>query len=344
MAKRILDFEATFECTHNCMYCYNAWKKDASVMPKHLDTNSTLKMLEKAINEINPVRVVFSGGEPFMRPDLPQLIRYVHSLNLPMTIFSNGALLEEKDFDFCRQNGVDLFEIPLLAPDKVLHDELARPMADFSAFDNAVWATQKALKKGFSVSHIFVATHKNLPVLADTMKLSYALGVRDFLLNRFNAGGEGFKHLEKLQITPLEMAAGLKTANDFALHHPTFKVSCAVNIHPCLVDLSRYNLVKMTGCGVGKDQRLYVLDPVGNIRLCNFSSVNIGNILNNSFDEIINSTVALDYISAHPKLCDGCKKLPLCQGGCKASADNCFGSPCLPDDWLRRYQKGLYQG
>ena len=134
------------------------------------------------------------------------------------------------------------------------------------------------------------------------------------------------------------MMLGLKTADDFILRHPTFKVSCAVNIHHCLVDLKQFKNVKMTGCGVGKNQKLYLLDPVGNIRLCNFSSINIGNILKKSFDEIVSSKKAKDFISAHPIYCEGCSDLIRCQGGCKASADNSFGSPYMEDDWLRKYK------
>lgn len=338
MLSRVLDFESTLKCTHDCMYCYNAWKKDGQ-MPSDLSTAETQEMLQKAIHEIKPKRVVFSGGEPFIRSDWRDLVAFVHSFKLPITMISNGALLEDEDFDFCKKNGVDTFEFTLLSSDKSVHDSLARPKGDFSAFDNVIWATQKAIQKKFSVIHVFIATHQNLKTLTKTMELSYALGIRTFLFNRFNAGGEGIKHLDKLQVTPLELAAGLKVANDFALLHPGFEVSCAINIHPCLIDLKQFPKVKMTGCGVGEKQRLYVLDSVGNIRLCNFSSINVGNIFEKSFDEIISGQKAKDFMAAHPKHCDGCKKLSVCQGGCKASADNCFGFPCVEDDWLRKYKK-----
>ena len=341
MSTRTLDFESTLRCTHDCMYCYNAWKK-TGIMPSDLDTQATKEMLQKAIKEVKPKRFIFSGGEPFMRPDWRELFSFVHSFKLPITVVSNGTLLEKNDFNFCKKNGVDTFEFTLLSSDKMIHDLLARPKGDFSAFDNAVWATQQAVKKGFSVIHVFVATHQNLKGLGKTMELSYALGVRSFLFNRFNVGGEGIKHLNKLQVTPLELAGGLKIANNFALLHPTFEISCAINIHPCLIDLKQFPKVKMTGCGIGPEQKLYVLDPIGNIRLCNFSSINVGNILENSFDEIISGRKAKEFILAHPPHCEGCKKLAVCQGGCKASADNCFGTPCAEDDWLKKYKKGIY--
>ncbi len=339
MSDIVLDFESTLQCTHNCMYCYNAWKNHGGVIPAELNTKDTIDMLETAFQEIHPKRFVFSGGEPFMRSDLRELIQFVHTKKIPINIISNGALLEEDDFCFCKQNGVELFEFTLLSSDKMIHNELTRTKSDFSAFDNVIWATQKALQYHFSVVHVFVATHKNLKTLPETLELSYALGVRTFLLNRFNPAGEGAKHLQELQITPLELTEGLKQAEKFAIKHPTFHISCAINIHPCLVNLLQFPHVKMTGCGIGLKQKLFTLDPIGNIRLCNFAASSIGNIRQQSFIQIMQSQLATDFISSHPSFCNGCDKLSTCQGGCKASADNCFGSPCQEDDWLQKFKK-----
>jgi len=321
------------------MYCYNAWKNHGESIPTELNTKDTINMLETAFQQMHPKRFFFSGGEPFMRPDLRDLIQFVHTKKIPISIISNGALLEDDDFHFCRQNGVDTFEFTLLSSDKKIHNELARPKSNFSAFDNAILATQKALQYHFNVVHVFVATHKNVKTLPTTLELSYALGVRTFLLNRFNPAGEGAKHLQELQITPLELTAGLKQAEEFAIKHPTFHISCAINIHPCLVNLLQFPHVKMTGCGIGSKQKLFTLDPIGNIRLCSFARTSVGNIRQQSFSQIMQSKSVADFSSAHPSFCNGCGKLNICQGGCKASADNCFGSPCQEDDWLQKFKQ-----
>ena len=106
--KTVIDFESTFSCTHNCLYCYNWWKAHGEKMPLELDTNKTLKILEKAIQEMKPNRFVFSGGEPFLRPDIHELIEFVHSKKIPITIISNGSLINEKELKFCKKNGVDI--------------------------------------------------------------------------------------------------------------------------------------------------------------------------------------------------------------------------------------------
>ena len=336
--KTVIDFESTFSCTHNCLYCYNWWKAHGEKMPLELDTNKTLKILEKAIQEMKPNRFVFSGGEPFLRPDIHELIEFVHSKKIPITIISNGSLINEKELKFCKKNGVDMFEFTLLSSKREIHNQLANVKGDFSAFDKALIATQKAIQHKIDVAHVFVATKQNIQTIEETLALSYALGVRHFLFNRFNPAGNGFLNLNQLQISPNEIAKALEIAQNFIQTHPSFRISCAVNIHPCLVDLSRYKGIKFTYCGVKKGQTVYLLDMLGNIRLCAFARTNVGNILTQSFDEIINSDKAHAYFEAVPKKCLGCDLIKLCQGGCKASADNCFLNPNQADDWLKKYK------
>lgn len=340
----VLVFETTLKCTHHCMYCYNAYKNHADYPTTELDTESTKALLLKAIREMNCNQVIFTGGEPFLRPDLPELIKTVHAAKKPMSIITNGAMLETSDIVFCKKNGVKAFEITLLSAQKEVHDALARPQGDFSAFDNALWASQEVLKHKLSLVHVFVATRKNVKTLKETLALSYALGCRDFLLNRFNPGGEGSLHIDTLQCSPIELASALKVANDFVIAHPTFKVSCAINIPPCLVDLKQFPFVKMTRCGVGEKQKMYVMDMSGNIRLCSFSSIRVGNLLKTPFKEILKTEKSRQFMQAHPSFCTQCSELKNCQGGCKASADNCYHDACAEDSFLRQYKTKIIQG
>jgi len=47
-----------------------------------------------------------------------------------------------------------------------------------------------------------VATRLNLPDLYGAIKLAYAFGARGFMLNRFNVGGRGRKHVAELLPSP----------------------------------------------------------------------------------------------------------------------------------------------
>ncbi len=335
---RAIDFESTLKCTHNCVYCYNAHKNHSGYNMDELNTADTIAMLNKVIDQSRCNRFVLTGGEPFLRTDFRELIAAVHRKKVPITVITNGALPEEDDFKFCKKNGVDIFEITLLSADRNIHNDMARAKGDFSAFDHAVWASQQVVKHKLRLAHVFVVTKKNLKTIRETMELSYALGCRTFLFKRFNPGGEGAKHIDDLQCSPVELALGLKAANDFVKQHPTFQVSCAINIHPCLIDLKQFPFVKMTGCGVGENQSIYVVDMRGNIRLCSWSSTVVGNILESDFDDIIHSDTAKQFMAAHPDFCTGCDYLDRCQGGCKASADNCFGNACAEDAFLRKYK------
>lgn len=47
---------------------------------------------------------------------------------------------------------------------------------------------------------------------------------------------------------------------------------------------------------------------------------------------------AKDFIFAHPAFCKKCKYLKRCQGGCKASAESCFGEAFAENPFLKAYK------
>ena len=58
----------------------------------------TTDQIKKIILETSPTKpfLVFTGGEPFMREDLSELISYAYSLGLKGTIITNGTILNKK--------------------------------------------------------------------------------------------------------------------------------------------------------------------------------------------------------------------------------------------------------
>ena len=96
-----LIFEVTQRCNHACLHCYNVWNagNDAGAAaggayPRgELDTERTLLLLGKALDETECSHVTLTGGEPLLRADLPVLLDYLRRRNARATIISNGRLL-----------------------------------------------------------------------------------------------------------------------------------------------------------------------------------------------------------------------------------------------------------
>ena len=63
-------WEATYNCTSKCMFCYNCWK-DGYEPQKEMSLDELRTVLDKLPKF---QRFVISGGEPLLRKDLEDII------------------------------------------------------------------------------------------------------------------------------------------------------------------------------------------------------------------------------------------------------------------------------
>jgi uncharacterized radical SAM superfamily Fe-S cluster-containing enzyme len=83
--------EVTHRCNLQCPFCFAAAGTDARLDP---DKTKIARMLETVLDRSGPCPVQFSGGEPSMRDDLPEIIRMARTLGFEhIQVNSNGVRL-----------------------------------------------------------------------------------------------------------------------------------------------------------------------------------------------------------------------------------------------------------
>ena len=331
-----LIFEVTQHCNHACLHCYNVWQGSQQVPYPHgeLGTSRTLDLLAKALDETICHHVTLTGGEPLLRPDLPELLDFLQKRRVQVTVISNGRLLDEPTAASLVQGGVGLFELPLLSHQREVHDELSGAPGAWEAVLSAM--ANVRLQRGQVVA-AFVATRKNIAHLHETIRLAFAFGARGFMLNRFNPGGRGREYLEELLPTAEQVRAALETAESAAVEYG-IPVSCSIPIQPCLIDISRFPHLGFGFCAAGSERAYYTLDPLGNLRPCNHTDTILGNLFEESFANLIASERMSAFTRAFPAFCVDCTRRLECQGGCKASAQVCYGSLTAEEPFLHLNQ------
>lgn len=329
-----LIFEVTQLCNHICLHCYNVWQgPEQTPYPRgQLDTARTLALLAKALDETVCSHLTLTGGEPLLRPDLPQILEFLQKRRVQITVISNGRLLDELTAASLVQGGVGLFELPLLSHRRELHDELSGAPGAWEAVLSAM--ANLRLQHG-SVVAAFVATRKNIEHLYETIRLAFAFGARGIMLNRFNAGGRGREHLEELLPTVEQVRAALETAEAATVEFG-IPVSCSIPIQPCLIDLSSFPHLGFGFCAAGSERTYYTLDPLGNLRPCNHTDIILGNLFEESFAALIAPERMSAFNCAVPGFCADCSRHLECQGGCKASAQVCYGSLMAEEPFLHQ--------
>ena len=76
-------------CNLRCPFCHNSELLDAGAAEPVMDDKALLDFLKKRKGMLDGV--AFTGGEPLLRPDLPELLRAVRALGYPVKLDTNGT-------------------------------------------------------------------------------------------------------------------------------------------------------------------------------------------------------------------------------------------------------------
>ena len=132
-----------WHCNQKCVHCYAAGQVLSD--EEELSTEEWKQILDKC-RDIGTPQVTFTGGEPTMREDLIELIKYARWFISRLN--TNGIKLTE---DYCRklhEAELDSVQITFYSSDEEIHNKLVG--AD--QYKNTVSGIDNALKEGLSVS------------------------------------------------------------------------------------------------------------------------------------------------------------------------------------------------
>jgi len=91
--KPVVVWNITRECNLNCIHCYARAVHHRN--ENELTTQEGFALLDDLAEFGAPV-ILFSGGEPTVRPDLTELANYAVGKGMRAVISSNGTLIDKK--------------------------------------------------------------------------------------------------------------------------------------------------------------------------------------------------------------------------------------------------------
>ncbi|MFH1464082.1 MAG: radical SAM protein [Pseudomonadota bacterium] len=330
---RGLVVELTSRCDHACDHCYNVWKLPGVPAPEPLPSAALLTLLDRVVDEAGLRLLTLTGGEPLLHPDFHAIVEHL-APRVGLNLITHGGHLDTATIARLVPDRVRTWELPLLAGRRGLHDALSGRAGAFDRVTAAI-AELKAARQRVVV--VFVVLRPNLDELARVVELCVALGVDGLMLNRFNPGGSGARHVARLQADPAALQVLLDEAEVLAARWE-LPMACSIALPPCLLDLSRHPHLATGFCALGTENAYYTVDPAGWLRPCNHSPTRLGDLGRRSLCALLDGQALADYVAARPALCAGCALERRCQGGCKAAAEACTGSPWEPDPFLGSFK------
>ncbi len=312
-------YELTGACNQCCRFCYNYWRDGSHPIPAP-DPRMAGKTLKKLLREASIGTISFSGGEPLLLGNVHDLVLRARFKGCRVNILTNGTLLSEDSFRNFMSLGVSTVQIPLLSADPSVHDCLTNLPG---SWPKAVKALRMASEKAAAV---LVITKVNIPYISKTLELIQDCGVRTVMVNRFNIGGQGLRNVTELVPGREELADAFASVEAFASAHPEMTFVSGVCTPLCYLDTGRYPHIRFSTCSTDISKRPVTVSFSGDVRFCNHSPKVLGNIHEKGLEEILSESAAVQWYSQIPDKCASCALLKRCGGGCRAAAEQVFGT------------------
>jgi radical SAM protein with 4Fe4S-binding SPASM domain len=342
----IVVWNLTRTCNLKCVHCYTS--SEAKRYPDELPTKTCKTVLDDLADFKVPA-VLFSGGEPLVRPDLFELAAHARSKSLHVVLSTNGTLIDQAKAKRLKELEFAYVGISLDSAIPAVHDQFRGVEGAFErtmrGFRHCVEAGQKVGLRLTLTRH----TCENLDMIFDFLEREQ---INRACFYHLCPAGRG-KDLNAL--TPEESRKAVDTiftrSRDFARRGLPIEI-LNVDNHadgPYLylrmlrehdpraqqvLDMLTWNGGARNSSGVG----IANIDFYGNVHADQFSMFrSFGNVKNRKFSEIWQDTSdpimagLKDRLDLLKGRCATCRFKSICGGSLRARAEITTGDPWAPD-------------
>ena len=150
----VVVWNMTRRCNLKCIHCYSSSRNIR--YKNELTTDEGKKLISDLAAFRSPV-ILFSGGEPLMREDLPELVEFAVDQGMRAVISTNGTLLTKKTVNILKKTGISYVGVSLDGMEKT-HD---RFRGVEGAFDMTIKGIRTCLEEGIKVGVRLTMNRKN---------------------------------------------------------------------------------------------------------------------------------------------------------------------------------------
>lgn len=201
-----ISIEVIRKCPNRCLHCSSYSTENCS----EIITLQKFKEVVDGAKKIGLQTVCFSGGEPFLHPDIIKMIEYVYDVGLNSYVYSSGIYMDVQgkrmSIPKIILKGISkkvtkiIFNIE--AAEEVTYDAI---MGTHGNFQLMISSVENAVKNGILVEGHFVPNKINKNQIEKTLKLCEKLGVSKVSFLRLVVHGRAIPNREKLLLSNDEL-------------------------------------------------------------------------------------------------------------------------------------------
>lgn len=311
----------TKACNAKCRHCYSNGGKKLDGELSYSEIIDTLDQL----SDMGVNKVFFTGGEPFLRKDMVEILEYAHQKDIKILVSSNASLITAELMERLKHIPFNMFQLSLDG-DQETHDA-NRGLHFYSKVLNSV-----GLAKEYNISNITIGTcltNENSHTISHVTDFILTHEVPIFALMLLLTTGRATEALS------VQMHDLLRVISDFFEkykdHLDDFIMAENCVLPPALVpkELRDKNVHKMFDvcCAF---PNIMGIDADGNVAPCDgfleFPECIAGNIREQDVHSIWNKSEIFQKLKTEfdvtklEGICGNCVFRDTCAGGCRAEA------------------------
>ncbi|MGE5300719.1 MAG: radical SAM protein [Acidobacteriota bacterium] len=314
-----IQWHLTERCNLSCAHCYQTGGKSAELSLEEIrsvaeEVAEMLGAWSEAYGISFSRSVSVTGGEPFLRHDISEILETIRIKGFDLYLLSNGTLIDEGRAKMLSRLSMKGVQISVEGPENV-HDAI-RGKGSFSASMEGI---RHLLDAGLKVTVNATLSELNSGHLHDLAEIALSLGVQRLGFSRLVPSGRGlglidrmierekvrkiYEEIFSLRPAGLEIVTGDPVAS---------QMSC-----PAGEDAGT---VATGGCAAGLSGLTFL--PDGTIVPCRRLFVPIGNVRNDTIREVWASSPVLEALRDRTRYkgrCGDCRRWAGCRG-CRAIA------------------------
>lgn len=168
----------TDNCNLKCVSCA-CWR---TVTRGELDTGEWKSVIDQ-LAAAGVLKLNFTGGEPLLRADAPELMAYATAQGITnLHLNTNAVLLDDRRRTAVLEAGVRSFNISVDGPDALTHESVRGVPGSFGkTLDNLDVLLERRAELDLRVRIMFTVMRRNLSTLPEMMRLAQRLRVPLYL-------------------------------------------------------------------------------------------------------------------------------------------------------------------
>jgi PqqA peptide cyclase len=304
--------EITYRCPLHCPYCSNPTqvRNDGE-----LATEEWTRVIREAA-ALGVLQIGFSGGEPLVRRDLPDLVRAAREANLYTNLITSGIGLDDNRVGALRDAGLESVQLSFQSDITDLADEIAGTRAHQRKLD----AAAKIRAAGIPLSLNFVIHRRNIDRLPQMIELAESLSAKRVELANVQFYGWAFLNRAALLPTREQVVRAREIATAAKA-----RLVGKVDIFYVLPD---YYETRPKPCLAGWGQRYLTVNPIGDVLPCPTASsaipdLRFENARTRELDWIWRESESFNRFRGTewmPEPCQSCPQKEIDFGGCRCQA------------------------